>query len=150
MHKIMYAILITMMCCVSVVFAQQQYKTVDTPQTKKIQVLEQQVDAYQQQINELSNNVANLEGRIRKLEQHIAVESGGNVTITATKLNIQASAQMEIRSAATIDIKSALLRLNDGKRPVAHMPKDMLIGHGFQKHPVFGLPNIGSPTVLVP
>ena len=150
MNKILYAILITIMCCVSVVFAQQQYKTVDTPQTKNVQALEQRVDAYQQQINELRSNVANLEERIRKLEQHIAVESGGNVTITATRLNIQASAGMEIRSAATMDIRSTLLRLNGGKRPVAHMPSDMLIGHGYQKHPVFGLPNLGSPSVLVP
>jgi uncharacterized FAD-dependent dehydrogenase len=150
MNKILYAILITMMCCAGLVFAQQQYKTVETPQTKNVQILEKRVDAYQQQINELRNNVANLGERIRKLEQHIAVGSGGNVTITATKLNIQASAQMEIRSSATMDIRSGLLRLNNGKRPVAHMPSDLLIGRGFQNHPVVGLPNIGSPTVLVP
>ena len=150
MNKILCALLITMMCLVSVVFAQQQYKTVDTPQAKNTQVLEQRIDAYQQQINELRANVANLEERIGKLEQHIAVGSGGNVTITATRLNIQASAGMEIRSSAIMDIKSSVLRLNSGTRPVAHMPSDMLIGYGYQRHPVFGLPNIGSPTILVP
>ena len=144
MNKIMYAILITMMCCVSVVFAQQQYKTADTPQIKNMQALEQRVDAYQRQINELRNQVANLEERIRKLEQHIAVESGGNVTITATKLNIQASTQMEIRSSATMDIKSSVLKLNSGGKPVARLG-DKAIGSPGQC-----IIQMGSPTVLVP
>lgn len=150
MNKILYAILIAIMCCVSVGFAQQRYKSVDTTQTKEVQRVEQRSAASQQQINELRTKVANLEARIRKLEQHIAVGSGGNVTITATQLNIQASSQMEIRSGATMDIRSTLLRLNGGGRPVAHMPDNLLIGHGFQRHPVLCLPSIGSPTVLVP
>ena len=144
MNKILCALLITMMCCVSVVFAQQQYKTVDTPQTKNIQVLEQQADAYQKQINELRANVASLEERVRKLEQHIAVESGGNVTITATRLNIQASTYMEIRSSAIMDIKSSMLKLNGGGKPVARLG-DTAIGS-----PGNCIIQMGSPTVLVP
>jgi cell division protein FtsB len=144
MNKILYVILITMMCCVSVVFAQQRYKTVDAPQTRDIQGMGQLVDSSQKQINELRTKVADLEARIRKLEQHIAIGSEGNVTITATQLNIQASTQMEIRSGATMDIKSALLKLNGGGKPVARLG-DQVVGPTIP-----GIINQGSPTVFVP
>jgi cell division protein FtsB len=149
MNKIMYVILITMMCCVSVVFAQQRYKSVDTPQTKDVQSIEQLADSTQKQISKLRTKVADLEARIRKLEQHIAIGSGGNVTITATQLNIQASAQMEIRSAAAMDIKSTLLRLNGGGKPVARLG-DMTVGQDPQGDPVITRINVGSATVFVP
>jgi TolA-binding protein len=144
MNKVMYVMLITMMCFVSVVFAQQRYKTVDTPQTKDVQGVERVADSSQKQINELRTKVANLEARIRKLEQHIAIGSEGNVTITATQLNIQASTQLEIRSGATMDIKSALLKLNGGGKPVARLG-DQVVGST-----VPGIINQGSPTVFVP
>ncbi|MBW2037987.1 MAG: hypothetical protein JRI46_00075 [Deltaproteobacteria bacterium] len=150
MSKVTYVILIAVMCCVSVGFAQQQYKKVYTPQAKEVQRLERVIDLSQKQMNDLRKKVANLEERIRKLEQHIAIGSGGNITITATNLNIRASGRTEIRSGATMDIRSSLLKLNGGGTPVARLG-DITSGAstgGFSVNTrIIG---VGSSTVLVP
>lgn len=150
MSKLPYGMLIVMICCVGAVFAQQQSKKTITPEAKEMQRLQRVVDLSKIQVENLRKKVADLEARIRKLEQHIAIEPGGSITIRATNLNIRASGRAEIRSNAPMDIRSSLLRVNGGGKPIARLG-DQTAGTDYNGFPVITtITKVGPPTVLVP
>jgi len=100
----------------------------------------------------LNQRIAALEARLKALEAvvqvsgpNVKVVSGAGMTIQAgSNVVIQGGSAVNIQGASGVDIRGALVRLNNGSRPLARLGDSVIAGD----RP--GQITTGSPTVLGP
>ena len=94
------------------------------------------------QTGTLEQRVLQLESQVAELENHVSADAAGKLTLSATDICIQAT--------GTVDIKGALVRLNDGMRPVSGVGDTTGGVSGAVGGMETGNVTSGSPTVLIP
>jgi uncharacterized Zn-binding protein involved in type VI secretion len=113
---------------------------------------ERRMAPVEDEIKALSQRIVALEARLKALETVVRVSgpnvklvSGADMTIQAgSNVVIQGGAAVNIQGASGVDIRGALVRLNNGSRPLARLGDSVVAG----EKP--GQITTGSPTVLGP
>ena len=141
-----------------------------TTSHEQIQALQRQVSALQAQVNALraviqvSNNVMTVQSKVIRLQgetvvvksvkegvtiesrKNLKLESKKDVTMKAnSKLQIDAGSTLNMKGNGMTSIRGAMIKLNNGKKPVASLGSNTLSGPGGP-----GKITSGSPTVMVP
>jgi hypothetical protein len=106
------------------------------------------------EVKALNLKIAALEARLKALEAVVQVSgpnlklvSPAGVTIQAgSDIAIRGGAGVSIQGASGVDIRGALVRLNNGSRPLARLGDSVVTGD----RPGPGQITTGSPTVFGP
>ena len=79
-----------------------------------------------------------------------SLDGAGDLKLTGNKAELRAKSTLAIRGQAMLDLRGGIMKLNNGKRPIARMG-DAVVGQCPPAGPLAGgKVSGGSPTVLVP
>ena len=146
-------------------------KSASTGTTQQLAKLRQQVNALQAQVNALraviqvSNGMTTVQSKhiriqgetvtIKSLKHGVTIESKKDLKLeskrdmivkASSKMDIHAGSNLSMKGNGTTTVQGTIVKLNNGKKPVASLGSPTLSG------PVGGPGKVtsGSPTVLVP